>query len=199
MLATYRLDDRTHLRLSASRRPSEDVTLAFLPTETLLTTESSVLPNGIALDDTEVLELDFERYLSPGELFKLFIFRTESDNLVIGSGVPDFFASMRDLELNEVTIQGVGVRYERQVCRNMFGNLSFVWNDTSNNTPGAVFDGDTAPYQPKTRAALGLDYVDGDGSKARLRVSRVGGSTRTHRPLAPHAPPSLPSGMLICN
>ncbi|MBI3921508.1 MAG: TonB-dependent receptor [Armatimonadetes bacterium] len=174
LVASYRADARTALRLFANRQSPQQVTVTFAPTESLLTTESSVFPDGDPRGTVETFELDVERYLSPGELVKLFLFRTRAKDLTLGAEAPGFFAPFLPLTLSETRRVGVGVRYEKPLWRNLFGNVQFVINDTENNTPGAAFDDGTAPYQPKTSARLGLDYVDAAGTKLRLRLRHVG-------------------------
>jgi tetratricopeptide (TPR) repeat protein len=192
VLASYQVDARTNLRLFVNRRAREFTTVAFAPTETLLTTESATLPNGTA-NTMRTVELDAERYLRAGEFVKLFLFRTAATDLELGGDAPAAFPPT--LLLARVRRTGVGLRYERQLTSNLFANVVLVASRTLNSTPGAAFDGGAAPYHPKRSAALALDYVDPAGTKLRLRL-RSEGAFFQDSPLVAGRP-RFPSRLLV--
>lgn len=195
LLATYQAGRLTTLRLFANRRAEELTTLAFAPTETLLTTEASTLPSGDLLGTMRTLELDVERYLPPTGFLKLFVFHTAARDMMLGSfDLPAAFPPT--LTLDRVWRTGAGLRYERQLTPNLFGNLALVINRTTNDTLGAVFDDDTAPYHPARTAGLALDYVDGAGTKLRLRVRHEGAFYQDASPTAATRP-RFPSQTLV--
>lgn len=175
LIITYFPDQRSTLRFFYNRQTQEGLftTLPFVPTETLLTTEKAVLPQGLFLF-SRTFELDYERYLSSKGLLKFFLFHTLTrDNEVGGQNLPAFSPPL--IQMARVRRVGFGLRYEHQITSSLYANLIYSFNNTTNRTPGAPYDGKTAPYQPKHTTILSLDYVDPTGTKVRWRVRNTGG------------------------
>lgn len=175
LIITYFPDQRSTLRFFYNRQTQEGLftTLPFVPTETLLTTEKVVLPQGLFLF-SRTFEIDYERYLSSKGLLKFFLFHTLTrDHELGGQSLPAF--SPPSIRMARVRRVGFGLRYEHQITPNLYANLIYSLNNTTNRTPGAPYDGKIAPYQPKHTTTLSLDYVDPTGTKVRLRVRNTGG------------------------
>lgn len=174
MVASYRADQRTTLRLFANRHETDITTIALTPTETLLTTEATALPNGIA-GRADTLELDVDRYLPPAAFLKLFMFRTAAEDLRLGADTGAYaFQLQSPLSLKKVWHSGVGARYERSLGGHLYGQTSLRLSRTTDRTPGAAFSTLTAPYQPSQLAGLTLAYISPGGTKVRLGMDRVG-------------------------
>ena len=165
LLVNYRTDERTLLRLFFNRQAQEQelTVLAFRPTETLLATEPLVMPKGFP-SRTETVELDIERYLSPKDFLKLFLFRTTAEGVTFGDLPP----------MSRIERTGVGLRYERQLNRNLYAQVGYLYNRTTNRTPFAPFDEGTAPYHAPRLAGLALNYVDRAGTKIGLQLNYTG-------------------------
>src|SRR5262245_43623747 len=148
---SYQANKRTSLRLFTNRQAQEQelTPIAFLPTETLLATEPLVMPKG-SPHTTETVEFDAERYLSAKDFLKVFLFRTQAKGVTFGD-LPT---------MDRVKRTGLGLRYERQLARNLYGQAGYLFNRTTNDTPFAPFDGGTAPYHPPRLAGLALNYVN---------------------------------------
>lgn len=178
LLATYRAGKSTLVRLFANRRTLGLGEFAFAPTETLITTEGDVLPRSDFFENVDVYELDVERYLPRG-FVKLFAFQSTARNVSIGSSLPSIFyrenSGAYAVNLSRVERVGIGARLEHRFGSRLYGNLLFVTNRTTADAPGRPYDGETAPYQPKYRAGIGLDYIDPKGNKLGLFVRRDGG------------------------
>ena len=182
-LASYQPDSKTTVRLFANRRAQEVTTSTFAPTETLLTTESAALPYGVANDPLKLLQLDVERYLSPRDYVKFFVFRSTANAVQIGGanvlgfgGLPDPDAPA--LLLDKWRGSGAGLRYERQISRSLFANAGLFLRRTSSlslGPAGTGFSGSTAPYEAKRLANMELNHVDQKGNKIGVRM-RYNGS-----------------------
>ncbi len=165
LLINFRPDRRTLLRLQYNRQAEEQdlAVFALTPFETVLVTEPLVMSAGLP-NTTETAELDAERYLGPSDFVKVFVFRTTADGVDLGN-----LPTMQTLRR-----YGVGVRYERQLTDRLFGQLGFVLNRTTNDTPFAPFDAGSAPYHPWRLGGLGLNYVDPSGNKVGLQINYTG-------------------------
>jgi outer membrane receptor protein involved in Fe transport len=197
-LATYQPNDRTTLRLFANRRTQSVTTSTFAPTETLLTTESTALPFGVAADPLQHFQLDAERYLSRRDFIKFFAYRTTARNVQIGGANVLGFGGLPDPDAPALTLDkwrgsGAGVRYERQLSQSLFANAGFFLRSTSNLTlssAGAAFSGQSAPYESKQLGLLELNHIDHKGNKVGLRLRHVGSffqdtPSETVRPVFP--------------
>lgn len=166
--ATYQLNQRTTFRLFALRRIPLPFAANFTPDDTLLTTENEALLLGEP-DRQRTVQLDIERYQTPRDFFKLFLFETRAVNLDFGgNNVPDI--SYPTFRVPVAKRRGVGFRYERQISTNLFSAFSLVLNRTRAEGAGQVFDGQTAPYQPKRSAGITLNYINPNGNKAQLNA-----------------------------
>lgn len=182
-LASYHPNGRTTMRLFANRRAQEVTTSTFAPTETLLTTESTALPFGIANDPLNLLQVDIERYLSPRDYVKFFAFRTTANAVQSGGADVLGFGGLSDPDAPSLLLDkwrgtGAGMRYERQLSRSLFANAGAFLRRTSNlslGPAGATFSGGTAPYEPRHLATLELNHVDRKGNKIGTRM-RYNGS-----------------------
>jgi hypothetical protein len=128
------------------------------------------LPRGDA-DRTRTVQLDIERYLTPRDFVKLFLFDTRARGLGLGGtgNLAAPFAPAINLPVARRT--GVGVRYERQLNSNLFAAVSLIANRTTNNSPGQIYDREIAPYQPEQIAGLTLNYIDPRGNKVKLDLN----------------------------
>lgn len=182
-LANYQVDPRTAVRFSFNRRQTDITTSTFAPNDTLLGMEAGSLPFGTP-DDLQLLHLDVQRYLSKRSFVKVFAFHSTADRVDIGgsdllgfgNGLPA--AAAPALTVRDWRARGLGLRFEQQFSRSLFGNASFVARDTHNVTPGpifnALFSGGDAPYEPKRLASFELHRVDGTGTKVGLRLRHAG-------------------------
>ena len=76
--------------------------------------------------------------------------------------------------MNRVEREGIGIRYERQLTRNLYAQFGYSTNRTLNRTPLAPFDNGTAPYHSPNLAGVALNYVDATGTKAGIQVNYRG-------------------------
>ena len=155
------LDSRTWLRLSGSKRATDVSSSVFAPVGTLLTTEIGIFPVGLP-ETSEVIQLDVQRYLAPGEHMKLYLFMSKCKNLVYQFGD---YSGLMGLALGDVRRSGVGVQYERQLGRYLYGQIGLVAGSTTSTAPGKAWDETTAPYQPGLISFLRLNYIDPRGNK----------------------------------
>jgi len=162
LLVNYRAGRRDLVRVLYNHQaPKQELApVALVPNEALMVTEPLVLPKG-SLGETRTAELEYERYLCPGSFIKVFAFHTTADEVDLGP-LP---------RMLEVQRTGVGVRYERQLSRNLWMQAAYLYNRTDNDTPFAPFDGGTAPYHPLHLGGVAINYVDETGTKIGLQVN----------------------------
>ena len=195
-VANYRVGQKTNLRFFANRSMTNISGSLLAPPGTLISTEDQALPRGFpdpARDgDLRNLQVDFERYFGSGGLLKVFAFRNDGRSLTY-----DFsrFANPSDANAtgvllpNAVTLDrlkrdGVGVRLEQQLRRGLFIQTGAAFNRSTaqaalfNNNSGQmeplIFNGQTAPYNPKFAALLGLNYISTNGLKAGVTLNHSG-------------------------
>jgi hypothetical protein len=188
LLVNYRADDRTLLRLFYNRQAQEQelTPIAFRPVETFLTTEPLVMTKG-SPDQTTTVELDAERYLASNGFLKLFAFRTTARGVDLGD-LPT---------MPRVVRTGVGVRYEQRLSQNLYGQVGFLTNRTTNRTEFAPFDGGTAPYHPPSLAGLSLNYIDRTGLKVGLQLNYTGPFYQDTGVIAATDRPRFPERMYV--
>jgi len=204
LLATYQAGRRTTLRLAANSRLTDATASNFAPTETLLTTERSALPAGTP-DRMRLAQLDIERYLSPRQFLKLFVWRTTADGVQIGgSDLLGFGGGLAGADAPSLLVdrwrgQGLGARYERRLSRSLFADAGLFARRISNRSRGPfferIFSGPGAPYEPSRQASLSLNYIDGGGTKAGLGL-RYNGSFFADSPLVVGRP-RFPSRLYV--
>jgi hypothetical protein len=95
--------------------------------------------------------------------------------------------------MQRVEREGWGLRYERRLSRNLYGQLGYVWNRTTNDTPFAPFDEGSAPYHPWHLAGLGLNYVDPSGTKVGLQLNYTGSFFQDTGAMAATSRPVFPA------
>jgi tetratricopeptide (TPR) repeat protein len=208
LLATYQADKRTTLRFAFNQRLTDVTTSNFAPTETLLTTERSALPGGTP-DRMRLAQLDIERYLSPRDFLKLFVWQTTANDVQIGgSDLLGFGGGLAAADapfllVNRWRGYGAGVRYERRLGRSLFADAGVFMRRISNQSRGPSFDriysGQSAPYEPARQAQLSINYLDGSGYKAGLGL-RYTGAFFADTPLAvgrPRFPARLYTDLLL--
>lgn len=193
LIATYQPDARSALRLTTARQFAGETIAGIAPVDTLLLTNLSALPtNADGWETMRITQLDFERHLSERDFVKISLFRTTADNMTLGGEeLPAVFAPTifgPAITVNRWRAYGVGATYERQVASNMFGTLSAVYRATRSDRPGAVFDGQTGPYDSRFEGALGLNYIDAKGAKFGLSVRHRGGFFMDHPDLVSTRP-----------
>lgn len=174
LLTTYQINNKIMLRFLSTDK-SRTTNLAIAPGETRLTVEPDILRLG-QTDRSRVTELNIESNLSPRRFFKVFLFHASARNLALGNDAPVFaFRVVSPIVLTRLQQDGLGFRYEQRLNRNLYSSLGLLMNRSSNRTPGASFDGETAPYYPDRTASAALNYVDGRGNKATLIANYSGG------------------------
>jgi tetratricopeptide (TPR) repeat protein len=192
LVLTYQMNKKTALRFSASKRASELNTSTLAPVETLLATEESTLPRGVA-DETSLVQLDLERYVGKRGFLKVFGFTSRAREVnYAGAGFTGSFADpvnslpgslptsfAPNLIARRVRVSGLGARYEQTLSHRLFANFSYVLRDSSNRTRGATYNGDNSPYEPRSLGVLGLDYIGGRGTKLNFRLRHQGGFAST--------------------
>ena len=192
LLATYQADKQTTMRFAFNRRLTDVTTSTFAPTETLLTTERTALPNGTP-DRMQLAQLDIERYLSQRDFIKLFAWQTTANDVQIGGrdllgfGGGLAGADAPFLLVNRWQGRGVGMRYERRLNRSLFANVGIFARRINNQSRGPfferIFSGQSAPYEPSRQANLSLNYIDRGGNKLGLGL-RYSGSFFADSPFA---------------
>lgn len=187
LVANYRVGAKSQLRLTANRRMTDFASSIFAPVGTLLVVENDVLPTGFANPvregDLHQFQLDAEHYFGRGGLLKLFAFQTNGRNVTY-----DFsrFTNTSDitrggspianaLEFDKLRRKGIGMRVEQQLRLGLFAQGSYVLSRTSANASlfdpdtgesvPAIYNGQSAPYHPKSIASLGLQYIGSAGLK----------------------------------
>src|SRR5205085_1660276 len=95
--------------------------------------------------------------------------------------------------MNRITRDGVGLRYERQLTHNLFGQVAYLYNRTKNRTPFAPFDEGTAPYNAPYVAGLALNYIDRAGTKLGLQLNYSGRYFEDTGDLSASARPIFPA------
>lgn len=173
VLASYQATRHTTLRFAYNQRVTESTVATFLPTETLISTQSAALPFGMPLR-LNLTQFDIEHYAGTRGFLKLFVFHStasdvqigQSDLLGFGSGLPAPNAPV--LNFARWQAQGAGARYEHQLTRSLFASAGFAHRSTR-------ADGvDDAPYEPNNLADAGLNYVSPRGNKAGLQWRHQG-------------------------
>jgi outer membrane receptor protein involved in Fe transport len=74
----------------------------------------------------------------------------------------------------EARVDGIGARYEQQIGRFLSGYLRYTYNDVTDRTTGPT-RGRQLPLSPRSRAVLGLNFIDRAGTKLFLDASWSGG------------------------
>ena len=174
LVANYVANQRTLLRLYASRRLTDVTSSIFAPTETLLTTEASILPAGLP-ETSDVLELDVERYCGPGRVAKFFMFHSTARNVQYDISS---YSNLLSFCLGNLRRYGAGLRFETPLAGSAFGHIGTVWSRTVGHLTvdgfPAAWDGKQAPYQPVWTADAGLNYISTSGLKASLLAAWTG-------------------------
>jgi hypothetical protein len=166
LVANYEAGPRTGIRVLFARQAQEGelTPLSFAPMEAGLSSEPATRLHGTP-SRTRTVEVDIERSLSLRSSVRVF-------------GFHSFAHSVRDtrvrVTLGDVSRAGVGMRWDRQWSRHLFGSAGLVLNRTTNRTQYAPFDGQVAPYYPQILGDLALHYVDGSGTRIGLRVTHTG-------------------------
>ena len=183
LLATYKADKQTTMRFAFNRRLTDVTSSTFAPTETLLTTERTALPNGTP-DRMQLAQLDIERYLSERDFIKLFVWQTTANDVQIGGRDLLGFggglggANAPFLLVNRWQGRGVGMRYERRLNSNLFANMGVFARRINNQSRGPFFDrifsGQSAPYEPAREANLSFNYIGKGGNKLGLGLRYTG-------------------------
>lgn len=182
-LATYQADRRTTMRLALNRRLTDVTTSNFAPNDTLLSTERTALPAGTA-DRMRLAQFDVERYLSPSQFVKFFVWQTMANDVVVGgSDLLGFGGGLAGADAPSLLVNrwrglGAGLRYERRLTRSLFADAGVFARRISNQSRGPLFDriysGQGAPYEPTRQANLSLNYIDPSGNKAGLGLRYTG-------------------------
>jgi tetratricopeptide (TPR) repeat protein len=192
-MVNYQLDNRTSLRAFANRVRDDVTTVALAPVETRLATEPTAGFRG-SNQTSRIFELDLERYLGNGNIFKAFAFHSVAKDLQMGGISQLPVSNAPSVTLNRAKRTGAGVRLERRLNRNLIGSTTLTYSDTSGDAPGEAFDGGPAPYHPRLELLTTMDYIDPHGNKARVRIrhesryyddSGVAGFPATGRPTFP--------------
>ena len=178
LLTTYRINKNT-LRLSLNRQVTDQTTSTFAPVDTLIASEQGALPFGTP-DTAQLAQIDFERYLGARSFAKVFVFHStanqvtigESDLTGLGTGLPASAAPI--ITLNNWRASGAGLRLEHRLSTSLFANFGFLIRQTSNSTPGTLFDGGRAPYEANNLATLSLNHIDKAGNKLGVQLRHVG-------------------------
>ena len=159
LLVSMTPDVHTTLRLFVGREREDTTLLTFEPTETELSLEPSVLPNGDS-DQVNIYELDAERYLQHGQFVKLFGFTSISNQLMVGEAVPTS-PFPPTIQAGAVTREGVGFRYERPLTSTLFGKLEIVGSHTYNSLLNSPAD---AAKRKRWRRTCWTDALSGRSS-----------------------------------
>ncbi|HEY0108361.1 MAG TPA: TonB-dependent receptor, partial [Fibrella sp.] len=178
LVANYQLNNKTQLRLIASKNSTFFASSIFVPVDSTTSSEEETLFLGLPRN-LRTIELDAERYLAPGSFLKLFLFRSTADstsydlstfsNPTTGNGVASSLVS------NNVKRSGVGVRFEQRINNNLFGQVLLSANNTTGDITGVAGRGQRLPYHPRYHASIGLNYISAAGNKVGLQINRVGG------------------------
>ncbi len=178
VVATYQLN-KSAVRLSLNRQVTDQTTSTFAPVDTLIASEQGALPFGTP-ETAQVAQLDVERYIGARSFVKAFVFRATAKDVIIGGsdltglgiGLPASAAPI--LALNRWSANGAGMRLEHRLGSSLFANFGFLLRETSNRTPGSLFNGGRAPYEPNSLATLSLNHIDRTGNKIGVQLRRVG-------------------------
>lgn len=177
LVANYQVDRKTQLRLISHQGSTNVISSIFAPVDSTSSSEEQTLPLG-APRDLKTVEFDAERYLASGSFLKAFLFRSTADSTNLSlSGFSNPSSSnnvIGNLILNNVRRQGIGVRFEQKVTRNLFGQVLFAASKTTGDLKGVAGINQSLPYHPKYQAGFGLNYVDSSGTKASLQINRSG-------------------------
>ncbi|MBV9864353.1 MAG: tetratricopeptide repeat protein [Abitibacteriaceae bacterium] len=180
LLTTYQMDQKTTLRLLFNERAGT-TNLAFAPTETRLTVEPDILARGVPRR-AQILELDAERYLPHNAFLKMYLFHATANDVGLGEDAPVYaFRTQAPLILGKLQQNGIGMRYEQPLTRNLFGQVGLLFSNSHNRTVGQPFNLGQAPYYPRNAFDASLNYVDARGNKVTL-VGNYFGSYFADRP-----------------
>ena len=189
LVANYQAGRRTGVRLLYSRQAqgAQLAPVAFAPLDAALSTEPAVLLRGSPAR-TNTIEVDVAHSFSPWSWLKVFGFQSSAE-------------STRDpyvrVHLKDVSRSGVGVRWEQRLASHLYGNTTFVWNRTTNDTPYAPFQDSVAPYSPQHLAELGLNYLDGTGTRLGLQMMHTGRFYRDTGIYSQRERPTFPARLYV--
>jgi tetratricopeptide (TPR) repeat protein len=171
--ATYVFSGRDLVRAIAYRRVQAPFDFILQPTEAFLLGEFPPVPGPGPLQEQITrytnLELDYEHRFSPRDFAKLFLFRSIVDVLNITPAVTQSLDSLGHT-VPKARMEGIGVRYERQIGRFLSSYLRYTYTELTDRTSGATH-GRQLPMNPRSRASLGLNYVDRSGTKLFTEIS----------------------------
>jgi outer membrane receptor protein involved in Fe transport len=166
---TYALGRRDLVRLLGHKRRS------LLPNASLQPTEAFVVGEAppVVFNELKTLELDYEHRFSARSFGKLFLFRSDVRDMALSPEIDQTLtnpAETVDIRLPKARIAGLGVRYERQIGGFLSGYLNYTYAASTDRTPGPT-QGWQLPMSPRSRAVLGLNYIDRAGTKIFLEGS----------------------------
>lgn len=187
---TYRLDARNLIRLMGNKTKPRPGDALLAPSEAFIVGEPiSIYVNAGPLEsNSETYELDYEHRFSQRTFGKLFYQRSLARGYTILNTLDQQLIS-NSFQLDAVKMNIIGMRFEHQINRHLssFTRLSYweVEDQTPlasgpdpNAPPGSPFPpnpsfGLQAPFSPKWRALVGLNYVDRSGTKVQLTANYV--------------------------
>jgi tetratricopeptide (TPR) repeat protein len=166
---TYALGRRDLVRLIAHERRSLLLNSALQPTEAFVVGEAP----PVVFTGLKTYELDYEHRFSARSFGKLFLFRSDVQDLLVSPevdqapGSPD---EAVDIRVPAARTAGLGARYERQITHFLSGYLRYTYAPSTDRTAGPT-QGWLLPMRPRSRAVLGLNYIDRAGTKVFLEAS----------------------------
>lgn len=165
-LVTYVPTPRDAVRVLAHRRRNRLVEGTLQPTEAFLVGE---LPAVAAGGRATNYELNLEHRFSARSFAKFFFFHSDVDGFRVDPGRGQSLSPV-GFTVPRARVQGVGMRYERQIGLYLSSYLQGSYSETQDRT-GTPTRGRQLPLNPRWRATLGLNFIDRAGTKLFLEAN----------------------------
>jgi outer membrane receptor protein involved in Fe transport len=158
-------------------------------------------PSVNVLGKTTIYELDYERRFSPRAFARLFLFRSDVNDLSVSPAVGQTVIPI-GFVVPEAQSEGIGLRYEQQIGLFLSSYLRYTYSEVTDRTTRST-RGRQLPMNPRSRAVLGLNYVDRAGTKflvetnwsGEMYVDPIWSDTQGFDPRAPR--PQFPDKLVV--
>ncbi|WP_125206180.1 hypothetical protein [Capsulimonas corticalis] len=141
---------------SATDGPSEattrllgDTSYVLRPVQIALATSDFYWPNGVSADQA-VLGVEWERFITPGQLVKVHVFDVKSHGLFVGSEGP-----------YNVQRRGIAIRFDGQLAHHNFFDILSGWANTETLGEPAASLSRYVPHQPPYFGSFSLSHIEG--------------------------------------